>query len=112
MGSPDWQTRGEHNGLSPLRTFAGVAGARPPVHADACRAGRGALLRAGEARGDTLPDAASVAGPEAAGARAGALEPVPLRRARAWAYQSRICAREGDHGPHPLGARGLQLLGA
>ena len=31
---------------------------------------------------DALQDAASVAGPEAAGARAGALEPVPLRRAR------------------------------
>ena len=26
--------------------------------------------------------------------------------------QPRICAREGDHGPHPLGARSVQLLGA
>src|SRR4051812_5397016 len=79
MGLPDWQTRGEHNGLSPLRTFAGAAGARSPVRAHACRAGRGALLRAGEAGSDALPDAAGPSGPEAAGARTGALEPVSLR---------------------------------
>ena len=48
----------------------------------ACRAGRGALLRAGQAGGRALQDAAGPPGPEAAGARAGALEPVPVRRAR------------------------------
>src|SRR6478609_6303377 len=95
---------GDRYGLSPLRTFAGAAGTRPPIHADACRAGRGALLRAGEAGSDALQDAAGPSRPEATGARAGALEPVPLRRARPGPQQSRICAGEGDHGPHPLGA--------
>src|SRR6266702_5493065 len=90
---PEDQMRtGENNGLSTLRAFAGAPGTRPPVHADACRAGRGALLRAGEAGSRALPDTASLAGSEAAGPGAGALEPVPLRRARPGLNQPRICA--------------------
>src|SRR6516164_9194814 len=70
-------SRGSH-GFPACRTFAWPAGARAPVRAPACRAGRGTLLQ--QVKPEVPQGASCLTRIEGVGAREGLVESVPVRR--------------------------------
>ncbi len=115
------QTRGNRHGTlgstrDGLRIFGPHEEAESrdrSVHGGLRLSERGDLLPAARRGRYALEAGADPGGIEGEGEGGRAVEPVPAGK-RAWrrADQSRIRALVRDHGPHQLGARGVQLLGA